>query len=188
MPFQFTELELHGVILVEATAFGDARGCFMETYRRSIFEVGGVRELFVQDNYSHSRRGVLRGLHYQQYPMAQGKLIGVVRGEIFDVAVDIRPDSTTFKRWTGVTLSGDNCRMLYVPEGFAHGFCALSETADVVYKTTAEYSPELEGGIRWDDPQIDIHWPVTNPILSRRDAALPLLVDSVDRFIFREGR
>lgn len=184
MPFRFANLELPGLVLVEAESFTDPRGLFMETYRQSAFEAAGVREVFVQDNHSHSVRGVLRGLHYQKPPKAQGKLVRVVCGEIFDVAVDIRPNSPTYKRWTAVVLSGDNNRMLYVPEGFAHGFCVLSDTADVVYKTTAEFAPELEGGIRWNDPQLAIRWPIADPILSGRDAALPPLPEPGRRSVF----
>ena len=186
MPFQFKNLELPGLILVEAEAFEDPRGAFMETYKRSDFEAGGIPKAFVQDNYSHSVRGVLRGLHYQEHPMAQGKLIGVVHGKIFDVAVDIRPDSSTYKRWTGVVLSGEDHRMLYVAEGFAHGFCVLSDVADVVYKVTAEYSPQFEAGIRWNDAQIGIRWPIADPILSGRDAALPPLEERNHQAAFRD--
>jgi len=179
MPFRFQPLTLSGLVLVNAEAIGDTRGLFRETYKRSAFEAGGISGLFVQDNFSHSRRGVLRGLHYQETPMAQGKLVGVLNGEIFDVAVDIRPGSPTYLRWTGVVLSGENNRMLYVPDGFAHGFCVLSDVADVLYKTTAEYAPELERGIRWNDPQLGIRWPIADPILSKKDAALPLLPTKV---------
>lgn len=177
MPFRFKELEIPGPILVEAEAFEDPRGVFVETYKRSEFEAAGIHEVFVQDNYSHSVYRVLRGLHYQKHPMAQGKLVGVVHGKIFDVAVDVRSDSPTYKRWVGVVLSGHDYRMLYVPEGFAHGFCVLSDVADVVYKVTAEYSPELETGVRWNDPLVDIRWPIADPILSAKDAALPFLRD-----------
>lgn len=175
MGFRFEPLDLPGVVLIEAQAFEDHRGVFVETYKRSEFETHAIREVFVQDNYSHSTRGVLRGLHYQLHPRAQGKLVCVIRGEIFDVAVDVRWGSPTYGCWTGVPLSAQHRRMLYVPVGFAHGFCTLSEEADVVYKVTAEYAPELERGVLWSDPDLGVRWPVQRPILSSKDEALPLL-------------
>ena len=178
MPFTFTPLTLPDVILIEPRRSGDARGFFMETYKRSDFSAGGIREAFVQDNYSRSARGVLRGLHYQKAPQAQGKLVMVVQGAVFDVAVDIRPDSPTFGRWVGVTLDAAEPRLLYISPGFAHGFCVLSETADFSYKVTAEYAPQLDSGILWNDPVIGIEWPIRNPTLSAKDAALPLLRDA----------
>lgn len=178
MPFRFTPLAIPDLILIEPKVFADARGCFVEIYKRSEFIGAGIPEAFVQDNYSHSHRAVLRGLHYQTPPQAQGKLVSAIAGEIFDVAVDIRRNSRTRGRWVGVTLSAENRRMLYVPEGFAHGFCVLSEQADVVYKVTAEYAPELERGIVWNDPELGIAWPVSTPLLSPKDEALPLLRDA----------
>ena len=175
MPFQFHRLVIPEVILVEARRAGDARGFFMETYKRSEFATNGIAESFVQDNYSHSARGVLRGLHYQKPPQAQGKLVLVLQGEVFDVAVDIRPGSPTFSRWVGVTLCAGEARLLYIPPGFAHGFCVLSESADFTYKVTSEYAAHLERGILWNDPQIGIAWPITAPTLSARDSQLPLL-------------
>ena len=163
------------MILVEPRRAGDARGFFMETYKRSEFAANGIAENFVQDNYSRSARGVLRGLHYQKQPQAQGKLVMVMQGEVFDVAVDIRPDSPTFARWVGVRLSADKPRLLYIPPGFAHGFCVLSEMADFTYKVTCEYSQAHERGIAWNDPEIGIEWPVAEPTLSTRDQALPPL-------------
>lgn len=188
MPFQFQRLEIPEVILIEAKAFGDHRGFFMEIYKRSEFEVHGIPTDFVQDNYSYSVRGVLRGLHYQKHPKAQGKLIFVVRGEIFDVAVDIRKGSPTYGKWVGVVLSGQNRRLLYVPAGFAHGFCVLSEEAYVVYKVTNEYAPELDRGILWSDPTLGIPWPIKQPILSPKDAQLPLLKDADNNFVYEGGR
>lgn len=182
MPFRFTPQAIPDVILIEPKVFGDARGCFVELHKRSEFLGAGIAEAFVQDNYSHSRRGVLRGLHYQTVPQAQSKLVSVIAGEIFDVAVDIRPASPTRGRWVGVTLSAENRWMLYIPEGFAHGFCVLSDHADVVYKVTAEYAPALERGIVWNDPDLGIAWPVTAPVLSPKDAALPLLRDTETEF------
>jgi dTDP-4-dehydrorhamnose 3,5-epimerase len=183
MPFRYKQLEIPEVILIESRAFEDARGYFMEIYRQSDFEAAGVNEVFTQDNFSHSFRGVLRGLHYQKQPKAQGKLIGVIRGEIFAVALDIRKGSPSYGHWVGVILSDKNLSMLYVPVGFAHGFCITGDEADVFYKTTAEYSPELERGILWNDPELGINWPVKKPILSRKDAKLPLLTEADNDFI-----
>jgi dTDP-4-dehydrorhamnose 3,5-epimerase len=182
MPFRFEPLEIPGLIRVEPQAFGDNRGFFMEMYKRSEFESCGIREHFMQDNYSHSVRGSLRGLHYQKFPKAQAKLVSVIRGEVFDVVVDIRRGSPTYGRWTGIDLSANNRRALYVPLGFAHGFCVLSEDADVVYKVTAEYDPELESGIVWNDPAIGIRWPIDKPLLSAKDAQLPSLRETETPF------
>jgi dTDP-4-dehydrorhamnose 3,5-epimerase len=178
MPFCFTRLQLPEVVLVEATAWSDDRGFFVEMYKRSEFAAHGIPQAFVQDNYSHSSRGVLRGLHYQKDPRAQGKLVSVVNGQIFDVAVDIRHGSPTYGRWVGVTLSAAPFRLLYVPAGFAHGFCVLSQEADVLYKVTDEYAPELDRGILWNDPAIGVDWPLLDPILSAKDAALPCLAEA----------
>ncbi len=175
MPFIFHPQSIPDVILVESRKSGDARGFFMETYKRSEFAAHGIAEAFVQDNYSHSVRGVLRGLHYQKAPQAQGKLVMALQGEVFDVAVDIRPGSPTFARWVGVTLRAAEPRLFYIPPGFAHGFCVLSEAADFVYKVTAEYAPALDSGIRWNDPRVAVDWPVDTPLLSARDAQLPFL-------------
>ena len=175
MSFAFRHLGIPDLTLIEATTAADARGQFFELYKRSAFVAGGISPTFVQDNCSVSERGVLRGLHYQMLPQAQAKLITVIRGEIFDVAVDLRPDSPTYSRWVSAVLSAANRQMLYVPEGFAHGFCVLSGIADVMYKVTAEYAPALERGVRWDDPELKIAWPIENPILSSKDQALPFL-------------
>jgi len=175
MPFRFRTLELAGVVLVEPTVATDARGWFMETYRAEEFTAAGVPARFVQDNHAHSRRGVLRGLHYQQPPKEQGKLIRVASGEIYDVVVDLRPESPTRGRWLGVTLSSENRAILYVPPGFAHGYCVTSEEADVVYKLTEVYLPELEAGLRWNDPSLGIRWPIASPVLSAKDRAWPVL-------------
>ncbi len=184
MPFTFHRLKIPDVILIEPPIFKDERGLFMETYRFSEFASFGIKEQFVQDNHSKSGHPVLRGLHYQKNPRAQGKLVRVVRGEIFDVAVDIRKGSPTYGRWVGATLSAENTRMLYVPIGFAHGLCVLSEVAEVLYKVTEEYSPREEGGIAWNDPEIGIRWPVTNPVLSSQDADNPFLKDSDINFVY----
>ena len=175
------------MVLIEAQAFEDQRGLFMESYKRSDFSANGIHDTFVQDNYSHSLRRVLRGLHYQKHPKDQAKLVTVLRGEIFDVAVDIRRGSPTYARWVGKVLSAEDCRLLYIPVGFAHGFCVLSEEADVLYKVTAEYAPELDRGVIWDDPEIGIRWPINDPMVSPKDAELPPLHLADNDFRY-EGR
>jgi dTDP-4-dehydrorhamnose 3,5-epimerase len=186
MPFKFERLSILDVIVITPTVFRDERGFFMEAYKKSEFAAAGIPERFVQDNQSKSGHAVLRGLHYQKIPKAQGKLMQVTQGEIFDVAVDIRKGSPTYGKWVGVKLSSNSAQMLYVPVGFAHGFCVLSETAEVTYKVTDEYSPEHEAGIVWDDPDIAIAWPVEHPSLSRRDAAYPRLKGLETGFVFKE--
>jgi dTDP-4-dehydrorhamnose 3,5-epimerase len=183
MPFEFKRLEIPEVILVEPLKFKDNRGFFIETYNYSEFQANDIPVQFVQDNYSYSVKGVLRGLHFQKRPMAQGKLAMVVKGDIFDVAVDIRKDSPTYGKWVGKILSSKNQHMLYVPAGFAHGFCVLSDEADVIYKVTEGYAPELEGGIIWNDPEIGIRWPIEDPIISKKDASLPFLKDADHNFV-----
>lgn len=173
MPFEFQRLEIPEVVLIRPRVFADERGFFMETFKLSDFERFGIKEHFVQDNHSSSIRGVLRGLHYQSEPRAQGKLVRCVRGRIFDVAVDLREGSPTFGRWVGVELSEENRDMLYVPAAFAHGFVVTSERAEVIYKCTEEYSPENDRGIIWNDPHLGIRWPVRNPLLSAKDMANP---------------
>jgi dTDP-4-dehydrorhamnose 3,5-epimerase len=182
MPFSFRPLTIPEVLLIEARRFRDERGFFLETYKRSEFVANGITEAFVQDNYSYSVKGVLRGLHYQKPPQAQGKLVFVLQGEVFDVAVDIRSGSATYGRWVGEVLSEENGRMLYVPPGFAHGFCVLSAEAGVAYKVTAEYAAELDTGIIWIDPDIGVEWPIHAPILSPKDAVLPPLHRVADHF------
>ncbi len=184
MPFSFTRLEISDVVRIEPRVFPDARGFLVEMYKRSDFDRNGVPSAFVQDNYSHSVRGALRGLHYQKTPAAQGKLVSVIRGEIFDVAVDIRKGSPTYGRWVATTLSDQNHQMMFVPEGFAHGFCVLSGEADVVYKVTAEYAPAYDRGIRWDDPDVGVKWPLAAPLLSEKDANLPGLRDADNNFSY----
>ncbi|GAB4263307.1 MAG: dTDP-4-dehydrorhamnose 3,5-epimerase [Thermoleophilia bacterium] len=164
------ETELPGVLLVEPRVFGDERGYFLETYQARRYAEAGIPGPFVQDNLSFSRRGVLRGLHYQ-HPHGQGKLVWVLQGEVFDVAVDIRRGSPFFGRWVGVRLSAENKRQLWIPPGFAHGFCVVSETALFAYKCTDYYAPEAEGAVRWDDPALGIDWPVADPVISAKDAA-----------------
>ncbi|RLG08532.1 MAG: dTDP-4-dehydrorhamnose 3,5-epimerase [Thaumarchaeota archaeon] len=188
MPFRFKRLEIPDVVLVEPMVFHDERGFFMEAYKYSDFAAFGIGERFVQDNHSRSVKGVLRGLHYQNPPKAQGKLVRVIVGEIFDVAVDIRKGSPTYGRWVGVRLSAENKKMLYIPPGFAHGFCVLSEVAEVIYKVTEEYAPECEAGIIWNDPEIGIEWPIKSPTLSPKDASWPPLQDAVNEFLYEGGR
>lgn len=182
MPFTFRHLEIPEVILIEAKKFPDQRGFFMESYKASDFSAAGIPGPFVQDNFSFSVRGTLRGLHYQKAPHSQGKLVIAYDGEIFDVAVDIRKNSPTYGKWTGVVLSVKKGRLLYIPEGFAHGFCVLSETACVGYKVTKEFDLASDRGIIWNDPDIAIPWPVTTPLLSAKDAALPLLRNADNNF------
>ena len=177
MPFQFIATDLPGLILIEPKLFPDQRGFFMETYKHSEFAARGISEHFVQANHSRSYRGALRGLHFQKPPKAQAKLVRALAGEIYDVAVDIRPGSPTHGKWHGVSLSDQNKRMLYVPAGFAHGFCVTSEIAEIAYMTSEEYAPALESGIVWNDPDLQIGWPVAGPQLSDRDRAWPRLKD-----------
>ena len=174
------ETGLTGVLLIEPRVHGDARGFFKETYHERRYAVHGIPSAggsFVQDNYSRSARGVLRGLHFQRHH-PQGKLVQVVFGSVFDVVVDIRPGSSTFGRWYGVELSAANHRQLWVPPGFAHGFCVLTDIADFQYKCTDFYRPDDEGGIAWDDPDIAIAWPIEAPLLSDKDRQWPRLVDA----------
>jgi len=172
------ETPLPGVLLLEPKTFGDARGFFLESWNRKTFAGFGLNADFVQDNHSRSAKGVLRGLHYQLND-PQGKLVRVVNGAVFDVAVDLRRSSPQFGQWVGYELSADNRRMMWVPPGFGHGFLVLSDSADFLYKTTAYYAPQWDRGIRWDDPQIAVQWPLeTAPTLSDKDQALPLLKDA----------
>lgn len=182
MPFEFVPLGIPGLVLVKPQVLGDHRGFFMELYKHSDFAGAGIPERLVQDNFSKSAKGVLRGLHYQKAPRAQGKLVGCVRGAIFDVAVDIRKGSPHFGKWIGVELTEDNRHLLYVPPGFAHGFQVLSETAEVLYKCTEEYSPEDERGIIWNDPGINIAWPIREPVLSGKDRLFPALAQAEIHF------
>ncbi len=178
MPFNFIELEIKDVILIEPKVFRDDRGFFMETYKYSDFSKNGINANFNQDNHSFSIKNVLRGLHYQLPPFEQGKLVRCINGEIFDVAVDIRKDSPTFGKWVGVPLSSENKRILYIPPGFAHGFLTISDFAEIHYKMTNEYAPDYERGIIWNDPDINIKWPIDNifnVILSEKDIKNPSL-------------
>lgn len=169
--FNFTKTSIDGVIIIEPTVFGDERGYFMETYQKEEFKQLGLDVDFVQDNQSSSHKGVLRGLHFQ-YTQPQGKLVRVISGEVFDVAVDLRKDSPTYGKWEGVTLSADNKKQFYIPPGFAHGFVVLSDSAEFTYKCTDYYKADDEGGIQWDDPEIGINWPIDDIdeiILSEKD-------------------
>jgi dTDP-4-dehydrorhamnose 3,5-epimerase len=180
MTTTFQKTEIDGVFVIEPRVFGDARGFFMESFNQRQFnDAVGADVAFVQDNHSRSAKGVLRGLHFQKAPHAQGKLVRVAAGAVFDVAVDIRRDSPTFGRWVGVELSADNHRQLWIPAGLAHGFLVLSDTADFLYKTTDYYAPQAEGAVRWDDPDLAIAWPDVGmaPQLSTKDAAAPWLRD-----------
>ena len=175
MPFDFKTLAIPEVRLITPRVQTDSRGFFVETYKRSEFAAAGINEIFVQENHSSSERGVLRGLHFQRAPHAQSKLVRVVSGRIFDVAVDLRPGSATRCRWVGADLSAGDPTMMYIPAWCAHGFCVVSERAEVVYHASAEYSPEHESGIMWNDPALGITWPVTDPIVSDRDTHWPQL-------------
>jgi dTDP-4-dehydrorhamnose 3,5-epimerase len=175
---------LSGALIIEPKVFGDARGFFLEIYNQERYREAGLDLDFVQDNLSFSRQGTLRGLHFQN-PRSQGKLVYVLEGEVFDVAVDIRRDSPTFGGWVGVTLSSENKRQFYVPPGFAHGFCVTSESALFAYKCTDFYAPECEGAILWCDEDIGIEWPLSDPLLSEKDKAAPRLRDiPPERFTF----
>ena len=167
---------LPGVVIVTPKVHGDERGFFMETFNQATFGNLGLPDSFVQDNHSRSSYGVLRGLHFQ-YPQWQGKLVRVLNGEIFDVAVDVRADSPSFGQWVGVTLSAENKQQLYIPSGYAHGFCVTSDMADVVYKCTSLYKPDDDVGIRWDDPDVNVEWPIENPVVSAKDQAAGRLRD-----------
>ncbi|HNV72219.1 MAG TPA: dTDP-4-dehydrorhamnose 3,5-epimerase [Candidatus Ozemobacteraceae bacterium] len=173
---KFSPTVVPDVILIEPDVFNDPRGFFMETFHQGKFAAAGIRDHFIQHNHARSAKGILRGLHFQ-HPKAQGKLIRVIAGEVFDVAVDIRPESQTFGQWVAETLSADNRRLLYIPPGFAHGYCVTSEFAEVVYCCTELYAPEFEGGLSWNDPDLKISWPVQNPILSGKDQKQPRLRD-----------
>ena len=169
---QVSKTPIDGLLTIEPKIFADPRGMFYEVYSENRYEEHGI-PCFVQDNHSVSKKGVLRGLHYQVNP-GQGKLVRVTRGEVFDVAVDIRKQSPTYGKWWGLSLSETNNFQLYIPIGFAHGFCVLSESAEVLYKCSDYYSPENERGILWNDPDLAIDWPVKDPILSEKDAVYPL--------------
>jgi len=187
MPFEFISTNIQDVILIKPKVFGDDRGFFLESYKKSDFENAGIDAHFIQDNHSHSTKGVLRGLHFQYAPHEQGKLVRCIKGAILDVAVDLRKGSDTFKKWVIYELSEYNNYMLWIPPGFAHAFLVISDTADVVYKVShAEYAPHADGGIRWDDPDIAVDWQLakyglTHPLLSPKDEKLPYLKDIINK-------
>lgn len=178
MPISFEATSIAEVILVKPQTIGDSRGWFREMFKAAPYAEAGIATMFVQDNASHSERGVLRGLHFQRDPHAQGKLVSVVHGEVFDVAVDIRVGSPTFGNWVGEYLSAENGYQLWIPAGFAHGFCVTAASATLSYKVTAPYSAVSDGGIRWNDPAIGVSWPVSDPVLSPKDEVQPFLAES----------
>jgi len=178
MSFNFKKLKIPDVILIESKSFEDDRGYFLENYNESLFIKNEIKTKFIQDNFSYSQKNVLRGLHFQINPKAQAKLVSVLKGEIFDVAVDLRKNSSTYMKWISEKLSATNHKSLYIPEGFAHGFCVLSDDAYVMYKVNSNFYPEFEGGIIWNDPELNISWPISKPILSKKDENLPLLKKS----------
>ena len=186
MPFTFKRLSIPDVIFVEPQSFSDDRGFFFESFKESDFFLNGIDKKFVQDSFSHSVNGVIRGLHFQKAPKAQAKLVTVLKGKIFDVAVDIRKNSPTYGKWVSEILSGNTHNLLYVPEGFAHGFCVISDEADVLYKVSNEYSQEHERSIIWNDPKLDIQWPIKKPIISNKDNKLSLLENLDNDFVYRD--
>jgi len=182
MPFEFKKLEIRDVILIKPKVFEDGRGFFMETYKKEEFEEkAGIKGEFIQDNHSKSKYGVLRGLQFQKEPYAQAKIVRCVRGEIYDVAVDLRKNSPTFGKYVSVNLSEDNKYQLYIPGGCAHGFLVLSDDTEVIYKVDNVYAPDHEGGLIWNDPDVNIPWPSDNPVLSQKDQQLPRLRELVER-------
>lgn len=186
MGFNFKRLNIPDLILIEPTVFSDARGFFMETYKYDDFVKIGISSFFVQDCFSLSiKKGIIRGLHYQNSPMEQGKLVRVSFGEIFDVAVDIRKGSPYYGKWASVILSAENKKALYIPAGFAHGFCALTDVSAVAYKYTQTYSEQHYRGVVWNDPDIGIDWPVKEPILSDKDSKLPTLEKADNNLIYK---
>jgi dTDP-4-dehydrorhamnose 3,5-epimerase len=182
MSFAFEPLEIPDVVLVRPSRHRDERGFFQESYRSSAFAEAGISAAFVQDNLARSTRGVLRGLHYQLPPAAQGKLVGVVHGRVFDVAVDLRVGGATYGRWVGRTLDAESGELLWIPEGFAHGYVVLSDAAEVAYKVTAEYAHELDRGVLWNDPAIGVEWPIADPVVSEKDRAQPTLAHAENPF------
>lgn len=182
MPFEFKRLAIKDVQLIIPKVFGDERGFFFESFKKSDFIANGINDEFNQDNHSKSSKGVLRGLHFQYAPKAQAKIVRCIKGKIFDVAVDLRKDSPTFSKWVGEILSEDNKHMLYIPAGFAHGFVALSDTVEINYKASNEYSKEHDGGVAWNDPDINVNWGIDFiPVLSDKDKCQPALKDIKDR-------
>ncbi|GAB4031191.1 MAG: dTDP-4-dehydrorhamnose 3,5-epimerase [Elusimicrobiota bacterium] len=175
MGFKFEKTDIEGLILVKPNVFKDSRGFFAEEYKKSDFLKAGINCDFVQDNHSKSSKGVLRGLHFQKSPFSQAKLVRCLKGLIWDVAVDLRSGSKTFGKWLAFELSEENFNSLFIPEGFAHGFLTLSDEAELLYKCSREYAPSFDSGVRYDDPHLNISWPVKNPSLSEKDIKLPFL-------------
>jgi dTDP-4-dehydrorhamnose 3,5-epimerase len=185
VPFEFKNLEIKDLILITPKIFKDNRGFFLESYKKSDFFENGITVDFNQDNHSKSTKGVLRGLHYQKKPKPQAKIVRCSRGKIFDVAVDLRQNSPTFGKWAGEILSEENKNMLFIPEGFAHGFFVLSDEAELLYKASGEYSQEHDRGIRWNDPDININWDFDiKPVLSEKDKKQPLLKEVMKEDLF----
>ncbi|MBI5095642.1 MAG: dTDP-4-dehydrorhamnose 3,5-epimerase [Candidatus Hydrogenedentes bacterium] len=185
MPVKFSPTELEGVSLVETLAIRDDRGYFSETYSKRMFGEAGFHEMFVQDNLSESSRGVLRGLHYQINPHAMGKLVRVLSGAVFDVAVDLRKGSPTFGEWVGRTLSAENRLAMWIPAGFAHGFIALDDRSLVLYKCTAIHTPDAERSLLYSDPQVGVEWPITPTLISEKDKAAPTLDKAECNFTYQ---
>jgi dTDP-4-dehydrorhamnose 3,5-epimerase len=177
MPFAFISTPIDGLIIIEPQVFGDERGFFFESYKASDFLTNGIDAAFVQDNHAFSSKGVVRGLHFQTKPLTQGKLVRVLAGSVWDVAVDLRQESATFAKVFGLELSGDNKKMLFVPPGFAHGYATLEDNTHFLYKCTAEYSPQNERGVRYDDPDLGIDWPLKDVVASKRDVDMPTLAE-----------
>lgn len=182
MPLRFEPLVIADVVLITPQLFRDERGAFAEVFKHSEFEAAGVSATWRQINYSVSQKNVLRGMHYQLQPHAQGKLVSVAKGRIFDAVIDIRKSSPSFGTWTSVELDAETKQMVWVPPGFAHGFCALADDTEVMYAVTAEYAPASERGIIWNDPAVGIEWPIEKPILSNKDAKYPLLNEAETNF------
>ena len=182
MPFSFSTTPISGLSIITPRLFPDERGFFMETYKESDFIKADINENFVQDNHSRSSKRTLRGLHFQRPPYAQAKLVRCTRGRLWDVAIDLRPSSPTYKQWHGVELSEENRVMFFIPAGFAHGFVALEDGTELQYKCSAEYNAESDGGVRWDDPELAIAWPIKDVLVSPKDAALPYLRDILNPF------
>jgi len=187
MPFKFTRMSIPDVFLIEPKVFSDKRGVFVELFKESEFKSNGVPSTFVQVNQSRSQKNVLRGLHYQLNPKAQAKLVSVVYGDIFDVAVDIRIGSSSYGQWVGERLSSADKKMLFIPEGFAHGFCVLSEEAEIVYYCSNEYAPDLDRSILWNDPAISVSWPIKEPLISAKDAGGKPLSEAENNFLFKKS-
>jgi len=181
MPFEFKKLEIPDVVLIKPKIFEDERGFFMETYKKEDFEKAGIAGNFIQDNHSKSKYGVLRGLHFQREPYAQAKIVRCIKGIIYDVAVDLRKKSSYFGKYIGVILSEFNKHLLYIPRGFAHGFVVLSDEAEVVYKVDNIYAPDYESGLIWNDMDINIQWPIDEPVISEKDGKLPTLKELKER-------